>query len=78
MRTRPLLRPIFRPRQLTSLLPTMLCALLCALPPTLATSAPMKLADYMALSGPAPAARIAYGPAPSGTNSSANCEGAGP
>ena len=28
-------------------------------------AAPMKLADYLALSGPTPAARIAYGPAPS-------------
>jgi acetyl esterase/lipase len=31
----------------------------------LATAAPMKLADYMALAGPAPTAKIAYGSAPS-------------
>jgi len=30
-----------------------------------ATAAPMKLADYLALSGPAPSATFAYGPAPS-------------
>ncbi|MBQ5947943.1 alpha/beta hydrolase [Massilia sp. ST3] len=28
-------------------------------------AAPMKLADYLALNGPAPSARVAYGPAPS-------------
>jgi acetyl esterase/lipase len=33
--------------------------------PALVSAAPMKLADYMVLTGPAPAARIAYGPAPS-------------
>ena len=33
--------------------------------PALVSAAPMKLADYMALSGPAPLARVAYGPAPS-------------
>jgi acetyl esterase/lipase len=33
--------------------------------PALVSAAPMKLADYMALSGPAPTARVAYGPAPS-------------
>ena len=48
-----------RPLLLAALLPAMLSV------PTLATSAPMILADYMALTGPAPAARIAYGPAPS-------------
>jgi len=35
------------------------------LPGAAAPAAPMVLADYMALSGPAPDARIAYGPAPS-------------
>lgn len=30
-----------------------------------ASAAPMKLADYLALSGPAPSATLAYGPAPS-------------
>jgi len=33
--------------------------------PALVSAAPMKLADYMALNGPAPLARVAYGPAPS-------------
>jgi acetyl esterase/lipase len=33
--------------------------------PALVSAAPMKLADYMALTGPAPTAHIAYGPAPS-------------
>ena len=32
---------------------------------SLATAAPMKLADYLALTGPAPTAKIAYGSAPS-------------
>jgi acetyl esterase/lipase len=44
---------------------TRLLTLLSTLLPALASAAPMKLADYMALKGPAPAARIAYGPAPS-------------
>jgi acetyl esterase/lipase len=39
-----------------------LAALLCS---SLAAAAPMKLADYLALSGPAPTASIAYGNAPS-------------
>ncbi|MGJ9419867.1 alpha/beta hydrolase [Massilia sp. CMS3.1] len=39
--------------------------LLAILFPALVSAAPMKLADYMALNGPAPAARIAYGAAPS-------------
>lgn len=40
----------------------LLATLLCSSP---ATAAPMKLADYLALSGPAPTAKIAYGSAPS-------------
>lgn len=40
-------------------------ALLSALSPALVSAAPMKLADYMALSGPAPTSRVAYGSAPS-------------
>ena len=39
--------------------------LLSTLFPALVSAAPMKLADYMALSGPAPTSRVAYGPAPS-------------
>ena len=39
--------------------------LLSTLLPALVSAAPMKLADYMALSGPAPLTRVAYGPAPS-------------
>ena len=39
--------------------------ILAALLPATVVAAPMKLDDYMALSGPAPAARVAYGPAPS-------------
>ncbi|WP_379744454.1 alpha/beta hydrolase [Massilia sp. GCM10023247] len=48
----------------TSLLSILLPALLSA-PLSALAFAPMKLADYMALTGPAPSARIAYGPAPS-------------
>ena len=50
-----------RPLQLLPLLPI---ALLGAAFQVRA-AAPMKLADYLALNGPTPAARIAYGPAPS-------------
>lgn len=39
--------------------------LLSTLFPALVSAAPMKLADYMALNGPAPTTHIAYGPAPS-------------
>jgi len=39
--------------------------LLSTLFPALVSAAPMKLADYMALTGPAPTSRVAYGPAPS-------------
>ena len=46
-------------------LAALLSTLLSALLPSLAAAAPMKLADYLALSGPAPAARFAYGSAPS-------------
>jgi acetyl esterase/lipase len=42
----------------------LLCASLAALS-TYAVAAPMKLADYLALTGPAPAATYAYGAAPS-------------
>jgi acetyl esterase/lipase len=52
--------------------------LLSTLFPALAHSAPMKLADYMALTGPAPAARVAYGPAPSQYAELFLPEGAGP
>ena len=57
---------------------TRLLALLSTLLPAFASAAPMKLADYMALSGPAPAARIAYGPAPSQYAELFVPEGAGP
>jgi len=39
--------------------------LLSTLFPALVSAAPMKLADYMALTGPAPTTRVAYGSAPS-------------
>ena len=39
--------------------------LLTALFPALVSAAPMKLDDYLALSGPAPTHRLSYGPAPS-------------
>jgi acetyl esterase/lipase len=39
--------------------------LLATLIPALVSAAPMKLADYMALNGPAPTQHLAYGPAPS-------------
>jgi acetyl esterase/lipase len=50
----------FRPRAL--LHPTLLPALMVS---SLASAAPMTLADYLALTGPAPTAKIAYGSAPS-------------
>ena len=46
--------------------------------PALVSAAPMKLADYMALNGPAPTARIAYGPAPSQYAELFLPQGAGP
>jgi acetyl esterase/lipase len=46
--------------------------------PALVSAAPMKLADYMALSGPAPTARVAYGPAPSQYAELFVPQGAGP
>ena len=45
--------------------PSLRALLAALLLSSLATAAPMKLADYLALSGPAPTARIAYGSAPS-------------
>ena len=45
--------------------PALILAAGCAGTAVLATAAPMKLADYMALSGPAPTAHVAYGDAPS-------------
>ncbi|MFC0132295.1 alpha/beta hydrolase [Massilia eurypsychrophila] len=44
---------------------TLLAALLCSFGGAATAAAPMKLADYLALSGPAPTAKIAYGSAPS-------------
>jgi acetyl esterase/lipase len=44
----------------------------------LASAAPMKLADYMALTGPAPSARFAYGSAPSQYAELFRPAGAGP
>lgn len=44
----------------------------------LATAAPMKLADYMALTGPAPTAKLAYGDAPSQFAELFRPAGAGP
>ncbi|KQQ89104.1 alpha/beta hydrolase [Massilia sp. Leaf139] len=55
---------------LSALLPTFFCALVSA--------APMKLDDYMALSGPAPTVRLAYGPAPSQFAELFLPQGAGP
>ncbi|SFB88295.1 alpha/beta hydrolase [Massilia yuzhufengensis] len=51
------LRPLFRP----FLLAALLAGSVHAAPPT----KPMKLDDYLALSGPAPSARLPYGDAPS-------------
>ncbi len=45
---------------------------------SLASAAPMKLADYMALSGPAPSATFAYGSAPSQYAELFRPAGAGP
>ncbi|MDB5749145.1 MAG: alpha/beta hydrolase [Massilia sp.] len=60
------------------LLAALLFALLSGLIPSLASSAPMKLADYMTLTGPAPAERIAYGPAASQYAELFVPDGAGP
>jgi acetyl esterase/lipase len=46
-------------------LPPLILAAACAGAALAAPAAPMKLADYMALGGPAPTAHIAYGSAPS-------------
>ena len=46
--------------------------------PALVSAAPMKLVDYMALNGPAPTTRIAYGPAPSQYAELFLPQGAGP
>lgn len=46
--------------------------------PALVSAAPMKLADYMALNGPAPTSRVAYGPAPSQYAELFLPQGAGP
>ena len=48
-----------------TLSPRSLLPLLCASATLHAVAAPMKLADYLALDGPAPSATHAYGPAPS-------------
>jgi len=52
--------------------------LLSTLFPALVSAAPMKLADYMALNGPAPSARVAYGTAPSQYAELFLPQGAGP
>jgi acetyl esterase/lipase len=52
--------------------------LLSTLFPAIVSAAPMKLADYMALSGPAPTSRVAYGPAPSQYAELFVPQGAGP
>ncbi|MDB5933695.1 MAG: alpha/beta hydrolase [Massilia sp.] len=59
-----------------SRLRALLAALLCT--GVAATAAPMKLADYLALSGPAPTAKIAYGSAPSQYAELFRPAGAGP
>jgi acetyl esterase/lipase len=59
-----------------SRLRALLAALLCS--GVAATAAPMKLADYLALSGPAPTAKIAYGSAPSQYAELFRPAGAGP
>ena len=58
----------FRPR---ALLPALMLS-------SLASAAPMKLADYLALSGPAPTAKFAYGSAPSQYAELFRPAGAGP
>jgi len=52
--------------------------LLSSLFPALVSAAPMKLADYMALNGPAPTAKLAYGAAPSQYAELFLPQGAGP
>ena len=52
--------------------------ILSAVLPAAASAAPMQLADYMALSGPAPDAHVAYGPAPSQYAELFLPQGAGP
>jgi len=52
--------------------------ILAALLPGIGAAAPMALADYMALGGPAPDAHVAYGPAPSQYAELFVPQGAGP
>ncbi|MEW6024256.1 MAG: alpha/beta hydrolase [Pseudomonadota bacterium] len=52
--------------------------ILAALLPGMGAAAPMQLADYMALTGPAPDAHVAYGPAPSQYAELFVPQGAGP
>ena len=52
--------------------------ILAALLPGIGAAAPMALADYMALGGPAPDAHVAYGPAPSQYAELFMPQGAGP
>ena len=59
--------------RLSRLLPALLLGALLN-----ATAAPMKLDDYLALSGPAPTAKLAYGPAPSQYAELFVPQGAGP
>ena len=59
------------PLSLRPLLPALLCA-------SLAHAEPMKLADYLALNGPAPTATLAYGKAPSQFAELFRPAGAGP
>jgi len=47
------------------LLPVLLAALCAGTVPSVNAATPMKLDDYLALSGPAPTARLSYGAAPS-------------
>ena len=63
---------------MTSRLRTLLCSLLPALFTSTAQAAPMTLQDYLALSGPAPTATIAYGSAPSQFAELFRPQGAGP
>jgi acetyl esterase/lipase len=56
----------------------LLTTLTLTLLPALASAAPMKLADYMALNGPAPTSRVAYGSAPSQYAELFLPQGAGP
>ena len=69
---------VILPMRLSSLLPALLFGALLNAHAAPAHPSPMKLDEYLALTGPAPTARLAYGPAPSQYAELFVPQGAGP